>query len=150
MFVPDPEFAELVSMEAQEIAQLGTDLLKWVGGILVAAITVLFGALAAVGKRIFDRQEALITALMGEQNKTTNALADSVHRVEGAVVRMDTSNVAALTAIKESVNARLDTHGALHEKHDARFAGHESDIKALHTGHAVLDFRVKAIEGKIP
>lgn len=109
MYVPDPEFAELVSMESQELAKAVYEILAWVGGLLVSAITVLFGALGVLGKKVFDRQEALTTALMSEHNKTTAALTESVHRVETAIVRSDAANVAALASVTAAIG-RIDKH----------------------------------------
>lgn len=127
------------------------------GGVLAVvlgiAVTALWKANASVVVRVMDKQEALITTLTGEQTKATAALAESVHRVETAVVRSDTANVAALGSLKESVNARLDTHEDRHEKHESRFNDHDGRFKE-HDGRfstldgalALHEHRIKVIE----
>ncbi len=115
-------------------------------GLFAGGIIAQWRANSALVSRMMDRQEALVSTLTGEQNKATAALADSVHRVETAVVRSDTANVAALGSLKESVNARLDSHEGRHEKHEAKFVDHDGRIKTLDGALALHEHRIKVIE----
>lgn len=119
-------------------------------GIFIAGIVAQWRMNASIVNRMMEKNEALLATVMGAQSKTTDDLAESVHKVETAVIRSDSANVAAIGSLKESVNARLDNHSTLHEKHDARFATHDGDIKTLHGGHTLLDYRVTAIEKRLP
>lgn len=118
--------------------------------VFIGAIIAQWKMNASIVNRMMEKSEALLATVMGASAKATADLAESVHKVETAVIRSDTANVAAIGSLKESVNARLDSHGALHEKHDARFAGHESDLKALSGSHTLLDYRVTSLEKRLP
>lgn len=132
-------------MDAETIQMLLAE-----GGVLAVvlafAVIALWKANTSVVTRVLDKQELLIATLTGEQNKATVALSESVHRVETAVVRSDTANVAALGSLKESVNARLDTHEGRHEKHEAKFTDHDGRIKTLDGTLALHEHRIKVIE----
>lgn len=138
----DQEMFQMIATEAGILA-----------AVLGVAVTALWKANSSVISRVMDKQENLITNLTGEQNKATAALAESVHRVETAVVRSDTANVAALGALKDSVNARLDSHEDHHKKHEARFLDfdgrfkeHDGRFSTLDGALALHEHRIKVIE----
>lgn len=103
---------------------------------LVIAVVFLWRANSSLVTRMMDKQDSLLATVMGEQAKTTSALTDSVHRVETAIVKSDTANVAALSSIKDSVTAainRLDKHETRIDTLDGTITTHGHRISVLET-----------------
>ena len=157
MDATDQEFIELVATEGGILAAV---LLV----ILVPAVVAMFWVMKAFISRVLDRQEKLISDLTTEQSRATSALAENVARVEKAVIRSDGHNTASIDAVgvnihslRESLSSRLDGHDGRHEKHDARHDKHETkftlvdgEIRTLTGSHTLLDYRVTAIEKRLP
>lgn len=146
MGATDPEFIELVATEGGILAAV---LLV----ILVPAVVTMFLVMKAFVTRILDRQEKLISELTNAQNTAIATLSESVARVEKAVIRSDGHNTASIDALGvniDALTARIAAHDGRHEKHDTKFTIVDGQLKTLEGGHALLDYRVKAIENYRP
>lgn len=111
---------------------------------LVVAVVILWRAISSLVTRMMDKSDALLASVLGEQAKTTAALTDSVHRVETAIVKSDTANVAALGAIKDSVTAaisRLDKHEDRIDALDGALTTHGHRIQVLEKSSTRRDSR---------